>query len=130
MSLATSQIIVTNVGSVYTLRFGSGSGVVTRNGAGTRGNSLVDGNWILSISSTEISGANQYGNRAIDNFFRMFGDSDGDGDVDGVDVVALRRAQVAGYYNAAMDWNGDGIVAAGLDIANFASNLNKRRRLF
>ncbi|MFO0012567.1 MAG: beta strand repeat-containing protein [Planctomycetota bacterium] len=129
-SLSSSQILVTNVGNVYTLRFGSGTGVVSRGGSGTQGNSLSDGNWVLNIASSQISGKNQFGNQATDNFFLMFGDSDGDGDVDGVDVVALRRAQVPATYNAALDWDGNGSVTAGVDIDNVSQNLNKRRRKF
>jgi hypothetical protein len=129
-SLAASQILVTHVGNVYTLRFGPGSGVVTRGGTGIRGNSLADGNWVLKISPTQVTGSNQYGHRAVDKFFRMYGDSDGDGDVDGTDVLALRRAQVAASYNAALDWDGNGSVSAGVDLSNFSLNQNKRRRSF
>jgi hypothetical protein len=60
----------------------------------------------------------------------MYGDADGDGDVDGTDSVALRNAQLAGSYNAALDWDGNGSVMSGLDITNFSANLRKRRRLF
>jgi mRNA-degrading endonuclease HigB of HigAB toxin-antitoxin module len=129
-SLASSQILVTSVGNVYTLRFGAGAGVVARGGTGTRANSLADGNWILSVAGSEVSGSNQFGNRAVDNFFRMFGDSDGDGDVDGTDAVALRRAQSAASYNSALDWDGNGSVTSGADINYFSLNQNKRRRLF
>jgi Ca2+-binding RTX toxin-like protein len=129
-SLASSQILVTSVGNVYTLRFGAGAGVVAREGTGARANSLADGNWILTVAGSEVSGTNQFGNRAVDNFFRMFGDSDGDGDVDGTDAVALRRAQIAASYNAAMDWDGNGSVTSGADINYFSLNQNKRRRLF
>ncbi|MFM8189853.1 MAG: hypothetical protein ACKN85_15340, partial [Pirellula sp.] len=127
-NLASSQILVTNVGNVYTIRFGAGTGVVSRAGTGTLGNSLADGNWILTVSGSEVTGSNQFGNRSVDNFFRMFGDSDGDGDVDGVDSIALRRAQLAATYNAALDWDGNGSVTSGVDINNFSTNLNKRRR--
>jgi len=129
-SLASSQILVTSVGNVYTLRFGVGAGVVARGGTGARANSLADGNWILTVAGSEVSGTNQFGNRAVDNFFRMFGDSDGDGDVDGTDAVALRRAQSAASYNAALDWDGNGSVTSGADINYFSLNQNKRRRLF
>jgi hypothetical protein len=129
-SLASSQILVTSVGNVYTLRFGAGAGVVARGGTGARANSLADGNWILTVAGSEVSGTNQFGNRAVDNFFRMFGDSDGDGDVDGTDAVALRRAQSAASYNAALDWDGNGSVTSGADINYFSLNQNKRRRLF
>ena len=99
-------------------------------GTGARANSLADGNWILTVAGSEVSGTNQFGNRAVDNFFRMFGDSDGDGDVDGTDAVALRKAQIAASYNAALDWDGNGSVTSGADINYFSLNQNKRRRLF
>ena len=129
-TLSSSQILVSSVGNVYTLRFASGPGVISRIGSGNRANSLADGNWRLTLSESEISGKNQFGTQAIDNFFRMYGDADGDGDVDGTDSVALRNAQLAGSYNAALDWDGNGSVTSGLDITNFSANLRKRRRLF
>ncbi len=126
--LASSQILVSSEGSTYTLRFGSGAGVVSRNATGSRGNSLDDGNWLLQISASQLSGRNQFGSAAADRFFRMFGDSDGDGDVDGIDNIALRNAQIAANYNSALDFDGDGAVRGGVDTTKFSANYNKKRR--
>jgi hypothetical protein len=115
------------------------NGVVRRNGGattgGARGNSLADGNYVLRIDPSKVSGEGfaligdaAFGDVAADRFFRMYGDNDGDGDVDGTDAVALRNAQLS--YNAALDWDGNGSVSAGADITNFNSNRNRRRRLF
>ena len=112
------------------------NGVVQRAGGplgATNGNSLSDGNYVLRIEPTKVKsegfslvGDATFGDLATDRFFRMYGDSDGDGDVDGTDAVALRNAQLA--YNAAMDWDGNGSVSAGSDLTQFSSNRNRRRR--
>ncbi|MDX1929827.1 MAG: choice-of-anchor I family protein [Pirellulaceae bacterium] len=127
--LAVSQILVSASGSTYTLRFGSGDGVVSRLGSGGLGNSLADGNYRLSISPARVSGTNTFGTAATDRFFRMFGDSDGDGDVDGSDTLAFRRAQ--GTYNSALDYDGNNFVIFGtVDSIFFNANSAKRRRTF
>jgi hypothetical protein len=144
-----SQIVVTpssGSASLFTITFDAGSGangsnlngVIKRAGgaaAVATGNSLADGNYILRIDSTKVRGENvpligdnAFGDVAVDRFFRMFGDSDGDGDVDGTDVNAFRLAQSA--YSASMDWDGNGSVTAGTDTTNFTANRNKRRRSF
>ncbi len=117
------------------------NGVVKRGGgsaAVTDGNSLADGNYVLTIDPTKVhqsdtqslSGNNRFGALSAERFFRMFGDSDGDGDVDGSDTVNFRRAQTALQYNAALDWDGNGSVSIGVDSTNFSANNSKKRRLF
>lgn len=145
--LDQSQILVTGSGTTYTIRFGAGPGVVTRHtstGQG-RGNSLVDGNLLLTIDPTKVKeltnirslaatnnfgdGDNEFGDRAVDNFFRLFGDSDGTGVVNSLDTGAFSRALTT--YNAAVDFNGDGVVQnSGVDRTGFLGNFNKRRRSF
>ncbi len=145
VDLAQSQIIVTADASqmVYTIRFGSGSGVVTRsatNGTG-RGNSLVDGNYVLSIDPSKVTrngvnlsssnnlgdGDNQFGDLATDSFFRMFGDGNGDGVVSTSDTGLFRASLTA--YDAAFDADGDGFVLnSGVDRSDFLGNFGKRRR--
>ena len=54
------------------------------------------------------------GGDVVLNFHRLFGDSDGDGDVDSTDLAAFRaafllRAGQAGY-RACFDFNGDGVI--------------------
>ncbi|MCY3006210.1 MAG: Ig-like domain-containing protein [Planctomycetota bacterium] len=130
--------------SSFTITFDAGAvangtvlnGVVKRSGgpaATTNGNSLADGNYVLRIDPSKVKGEGfallgdaAFGDLATDGFFRMYGDSDGDGDVDGTDAVALRNAQLS--YNAALDWDGNGSVTTGADINNFNNNRNRRRR--
>lgn len=140
IGLASTQIMVSSnpTNDVYTIRFGAGPGVQIRTGTGSSGNSLVDGNYRLSIDSTKVSNAggslsgnNVFGGAAVDNFFRLYGDANGDGRVDGVDLFNIRTALAVGAtYNAAFDWDGNGSVSIGSDTSNFSSNQNRRRRLF
>jgi hypothetical protein len=144
-ALGASQILVTGSGtSQITLRWGAGAGVVTRNGSGALGNSLADGNWRLTINAANVtgqdgglalSGNNLFGASATDNFFRMFGDSNGDGLLTSSDTAAFRAAFSSGsssFGNAALDWDGDGTVSNATnspDRINFLGNSGKRRRV-
>lgn len=144
-----NQIIVTpssGSSNSFTVTFDAGTvadgtnvnGIIKRGGganATTTGNSLADGNYVLRIDPSKVTGEGfslkgdaAYGDVAVDKFFRMYGDADGDGDVDGTDNGAQRLAQSA--YNAALDWDGNGSVTAGPDILNFVGNRNKKRRSF
>ncbi len=110
VAIDPSQILITGSGSTYTIRFGAGPGVVTRDtstGLG-RGNSLADGNFLMTIDPSKVTdlsavqtltptnsfgdGDNEFGDRAVDNFFRLFGDADGNGIVNSLDTGAFSRA--------------------------------------
>lgn len=103
------------------------SGALTR--AGT--NALVDGNYQLSINGGLIrilnttktfdadgdglgGGLYTLGTQAADKFFAMFGDSDGDRDVDAQDYgrfgLTYRKTSASALYDAAFDYDGDGDV--------------------
>ncbi len=95
--------------TVATLTF-SGSGIV--------GGSLADGDYTLTTLDTLTDSAgNQLdgdkdgnaGGNATDNFFRFFGDVNGDRTVNIVDFFQFRNA-FRGTYNAAFDYNGDGAI--------------------
>jgi hypothetical protein len=136
----------TGSSSVFTITFDAGSvaigttlnGVTKRAGgatASTTGNSLDDGNYVLRIDSTKVrsgsgtlTGNSTFGATATDNFFRMYGDSNGDGRVDGTDFAALRAA-LAGAYNPAFDFDGNGSVSSGLDTTEYTKRQNRRRRV-
>ncbi len=134
---ATGLLITPNsVSSTsFTIRFASGPGVITRLHAASNGNSLEDGNYRLEVDASKVQSAGgnmssnyAFGTQAIDNFFRLFGDSDGDGDVDGIDMLALRTAQRTAY-NAALDADGDGqTVADTQDMAEYTKNRNAVRK--
>jgi len=137
--LSSNQILVTPdaTNRVYTIRFGTGTSVDSRQGTGTRSNSLADGNYRLDVDLTKVTsegtaltGSSVFGARAADNFYRMYGDSNGDGRVDGTDLAAIRGILLYGQpYNAAFDWDGDGTVRSGVDTTNFSSRQNRRRRV-
>ncbi len=143
-ALASTQILVTGSGtSSITLRWDAGPGVVSRLGSGVLGNSLADGNWVLDIDPSKVTavlgglsltGDTSFGDVPADNFFRLFGDSNGDGLLTASDTAAFRSAFSAGsptVNNAAFDWNGDGFVSNATnspDRINFLANSGKRRR--
>jgi len=114
---------------------------------------LVDGNYTLTVKSGETTTGSLYfkgsffnqgpdglldGNgdgvvgdnfvlagNADNNLFRLFGDVDGDGDVDAVDYGAFRQAFGTSVgqagYNAAFDYDQDGDIDA-LDYGNFRAH--------
>ncbi|MEO1526972.1 MAG: GEVED domain-containing protein [Planctomycetota bacterium] len=99
------------------------------------GNSLVDGNYELSIdgaqvlgtaNNTPMSGDVVFGDEAADGFFRWFGDSDGDRDVDGQDLGRLSLTffltDADAAFNADFDRDGDGDVD-GQDYGAFSTRL-------
>jgi hypothetical protein len=73
--------------SVVTLSF-TGDGIV--------GGSLADGNYLLTIDlekdGFDVGDDHKFGAAQADNFFRLFGDSDGDRDVDNLDYFRFRGA--------------------------------------
>jgi hypothetical protein len=76
-------------------------------------------------------GDNEFGDLAVDNFFRLFGDAHGNGVVNSLDTGAFGRA--ATTYNAAADFDGDGLVSlatGSVDRTSFLGNFSKRRRSF
>lgn len=132
----TSFVITFSAGVGAGLDGSSLGGVIKRSEGSA--NSLVDGTYLLTVDPSKVhqvdgqtlgANNNKFGAAYADKFFRMFGDSDGDGDVDGTDTVAFRRAQA--IYNAALDWDGNGSVTIGpADSGNFAANSSKKRRVF
>ncbi len=107
--------------------------------------SLNDGNYQLSVLSQRVSAAGHgldgnadgttgddyvFGAEQADSFFRFFGDSDGDGDVDGQDYgrfgLTFLRQIGDPAYNPAMDFDQDGDVD-GQDYGRFGLNFLRRR---
>ncbi len=94
--------------------------------------SLADGNWKLTVVASKVHDAGSPSiTMAADytlNFFRFFGDSNGDRKVDAVDLFAFagsfgKRRGDSGYLDY-FDSNGDGVVDA-LDLFAFAGNFGK-----
>lgn len=108
----TPTVSVVGGKTVATLTF-SGSGII--------GGSLADGDYTLTTSADLISdaagnqldgdGDGQQGGNRIDEFFRFYGDTNADRNVNVIDLLTFRQAfGVNGIYNAAVDYNGDGWV--------------------
>ena len=126
VTLATSSSIVNNKTAV-TLTF---SGSLTEYG------SLKDGEYQLTIKGDRVAsvattatfdgdgngaaGGNYlFGSLAADKFFRKFGDSDGDRDVDTLDLARFRQSYLTpSSYRWYFDFDGDGDVDT-LDLARF-----------
>lgn len=122
-----------------TLTFLAGASVYAR-GAGF---SLVDGNYQLTIDATKVTAQGHildgdkdgadggnfvFGAAAADKFFRYFGDSDGDRDVDATDYgrLGLTYRKVLGQtgFNRYFDYDDDGDVDA-TDYGRFSLRYRK-----
>ncbi|MEL6104731.1 MAG: GEVED domain-containing protein [Planctomycetota bacterium] len=96
--------------TVARITFLEGSNVVAR----ATGNSLVDGNFQLTVDAdavNELQGDYNFGTVADDHFFRFFGDSDGDRDTDGQDygrfAETLFKESTDPGFNPLFDFDGD-----------------------
>jgi hypothetical protein len=96
--------------------------VLTFAGPEVVGGSLADGSYTLTVRADRVhdrfgraldgDGDGSAGGDRVDGFFRLFGDSNGDGHVDGLDRAAFRSAfkksaGEAGYLGS-LDFDGDG----------------------
>ena len=136
VDLLVQTLIIDNK-TVAELRFGLGAHV------DANGN-LADGRYQLTVLQSHVSAEGfaldgnrdgtvgddfTFGAEQADQFFRLFGDADGDGDVDGQDYgkFALTFLKSAGDpgYNPAMDYDGDGDVD-GRDFAQFRRRFLRR----
>ena len=124
----------------------SGFSVVTLelSGAFTNSSGLVDGNYqlrvfgdlVTSSSGTAIDGDGDgiaggnlvFGDTAADNFFRFFGDNDGNRNVSLIDLLAFRQtwSSSAGdpEFNSQLDSNADGVIDL-FDLLPFRSNFSE-----
>jgi len=124
---------------------------LTFSGSNFSGGSLVDGRYQLQIRSASVTdslgyeidgdangtagGDRAYGEgtstQAVDNFFRLYGDSDGSGDVGVVDLarfrLALGRTSTQSGYQWYFDSNNNNAVD-GLDLFRMRLALGKRIR--
>jgi len=130
-----------NVGYNMSQSDASGKTVVTFSfaGAGVTHGSLDDGNYQMSIDGGKVQsnasgafldgdsdgtggGTLTFGDQESDGFFRLFGDSDGDRDVDNVDLARFlntyRESSESSDYNESMDFDFDGDVD-NVDLANY-----------
>jgi hypothetical protein len=97
---------------------------LTFSGALTEGaNSLIDGNYALTVFSSQVNGG-LLGGDSVSSLFRLFGDVNGDKAVNGLDLAAFRTAFGTSVGNPNyvdfLDENGDGAIN-GLDLSAFRS---------
>lgn len=115
-----------------TLSFATGPMVQAR-AAG--GNTLVDGIYQLNVISENVRDAatgvamafdQSFGPATLDRFYRLFGDADGDGDVDAQDQIgfgnAFRRSDGEAGYESGFDSDGNGVIDS-KDFGEFRRNL-------
>jgi hypothetical protein len=120
--------------TVSVLSFSGGPSVIARS---VGGNTLADGVYELSILSggivaqTGLASMDQnevFGDQPADEFFRKYGDNDGDGVVGLFDFAAFRRSfgLASGDVNfrGGLDGDGDGIISL-LDFAAFRKSFGK-----
>lgn len=87
------------------------------------GNSLKDGRYELTVRASLVNAVGApasmetdhvFGSSDADRFFRLFGDSDGDGDVDGQDYgrfgLTFLKTNSDDGFNESLDFDGDGDV--------------------
>ena len=106
---------------------------LTFSGAGIVGGSLADGNYVLTIDLEQDGfGAGsdyEFGANEADKFFRFFGDSDGDRDVDNTDYFRLRgslnQTAASSKYLGFFDFDRDNDVD-GSDQSQFLARYRKR----
>ncbi|MEO1528218.1 MAG: GEVED domain-containing protein [Planctomycetota bacterium] len=131
-TLQVSNVVNGAGQTVSTLTFGAGGNLVFDRANGEH--TLVDGNYVLAIDSSLIQLAGggpslesdiEFGTDDVDGFFRFFGDSDGDRDVDGQDFgrFALSFPKTLGEagFNPIFDSDGDDDVD-GQDFGRVAAN--------
>ena len=125
-SLSVQRQVV-GMQTIATITFGAGPSVIER----ASGNSLADGEFRLDIAGAQITTtgggpamASNYvlGDDATDEFYRLFGDSDGDGDTDFDDFAnaflpAFGTGIGSSNFKSFMDFDGDNDV----DFDDFAS---------
>lgn len=109
----------------------SGTGIVNGSLADGRYSLVIDGDQISDAGGVAVDGDNDgtAGGDARTAFFRLYGDSDGDGDVDRTDVAAMlntlgRRAGQAGFLSY-LDFDGNGVVGVA-DALRFALRVGRR----
>jgi arylsulfate sulfotransferase len=113
--------------------------LLTFAGAEFVGGSLADGNYTLTIRADRVhdrwgreldgDGDGSAGGDRAEGLFRLFGDTDGDRDVDlrdlGLFLSTIGRRLGDPGYLASLDFNGDGLVGV-VDLVAFARRLGKR----
>jgi hypothetical protein len=118
-------------GSSATITF-SDTTFAPQGGAGaTQGGSLIDRQYAVTIVGTAVNGSGGFldgnndgfgGDSKTTNFFRLFGDSNGDGQVTLVPDFNALRANFNPNFNTIFDYNNDGLVTTVPDFNQFRAH--------
>ncbi len=111
---------------------------LTFSGSSTTNGSLIDGRWTLTTLGASIT--DEYGRQLdgdangtaggnrTDNFFRLYGDGNGDAVVNATDLTLFRAALGSSTGSSSYRWffdvNNDGVINA-FDYTQFRANLGK-----
>ena len=104
---------------------------LTFSGANVESGSLADGRWVLSVDRIKVRSLTGVEMAAdfTGQLHRLFGDSEGDGDVDVLDLGRFRQSygKTVGQtgYAAHFDFDGDGDVDI-LDLGRFRQRYGTR----
>ncbi len=117
----------TGSSTVVTLTF-SGSQTIPGTLAGVNP-TLIDGNYTLTVLANQVTASGRpLASNVNFSFFRFFGDANGDGKVDALDLFQLAgtygKSSGQTGFDPTFDNNGDGAVDA-LDLFAFAGNFGK-----
>jgi arylsulfate sulfotransferase len=153
LTVAFSNVVRLDAGAIALVRQGAGAiqlhvaqavvdghsvDTLTFSGPGILGGSLADGHYTLTFhgglvhddfgQALDGAGTGVPGGDRVDTFFRLFGDSDGDGHVDAQDLLRFgstfgKRAGDLGYLWY-FDYDGDGRVDVG-DLAQLVRRLGR-----
>ena len=134
-TLQVTSVLDGSGNTVSTLRFGAGGNLVFDRANGEH--TLIDGHYVLAIDSSliQVVGGGpalesdiEFGTDDVDGFFRFFGDSDGDRDVDGQDFGRFAQTFLKNLgeegFDPFFDSDGDDDVD-GQDFGRFAGNFLK-----
>ncbi|GAB5407239.1 MAG: choice-of-anchor Q domain-containing protein [Aureliella sp.] len=114
INTATGQAVALSVDT--TTEAGRTVARILFTGTGVAAGSLVDGTYQLRIKAAAVQSAAEMDNDHVDEFFRKFGDSNGDGIVNSIDFLAFRRTyrRTSGnaLFDESFDSDGDGDVDA------------------
>ena len=109
---------------------GKTEATLTFSGPGVLGGSLPDGRYTFRVLGAQVRDAADpavaMGSERVETFHRLYGDSDGDRDVDNTDFAAFQNAfnNVAGTDRTMFDGDGDGDVDS-LDMRQFTKRFGR-----
>jgi autotransporter-associated beta strand protein len=129
LNIAYSEALV-GENTQITLSFTGGDAYTYERPTGSGKFALVDANYRVTIDKDELTSlAGDMSADKVDDFYRWFGDTDGDRDADGSDMFVMRRVlasdPVYAKYAESLDVDGSGTVN-GTDYSAFRTHYGRR----